>query len=48
MYGRMAFAAAVRGYHGACVCSVRQIVPYTEVLFSLVRVRHCGEFPVGN
>jgi hypothetical protein len=24
-------------YHGACVCSVRQIVPYTEVLVSLVR-----------
>jgi hypothetical protein len=24
-------------YHGACVCSVRKIVPYTEVLVSLVR-----------
>ena len=27
----------VSDYHGACVCSVRQIVPYTEVLVSLVR-----------
>jgi len=25
-------------YHGACVCTVRQIVPYTEVLVSLVRL----------
>ena len=28
--------AAVK-YHGACACSVRQIVPYTEVPVSLVR-----------
>ena len=26
-----------RDYHGACACSVRQIIPYTEVLVSLVR-----------
>jgi hypothetical protein len=27
----------VSRYHGACACSVRQIIPYTEVPVSLVR-----------
>jgi len=28
---------AIIEYHGACACSVRQIVPHTEVPVSLVR-----------